>query len=46
MITKLLSTDQKRLGTEEGSREDLWISLGRENRIDFMVDWGVKGDVV
>lgn len=36
MIIELQSVDPQMLGIEERSRRDAWISLGRENRIDFM----------
>lgn len=35
-ITILYSTDLERLSNKEGSRENTWISLGRENRIDLV----------
>jgi hypothetical protein len=36
MIIKLQSIDPERFGIEERTKEDTWISLGGENRIDFM----------
>jgi hypothetical protein len=33
-IIMLQSTDPERLSNKEGSRRDVWISLGRGNRID------------
>ena len=32
----LQSTDPDRLSTKEGSRSNVWISLGRGNRIDYV----------
>ena len=48
MITKLQSIDHKRLGTEEGTWGDTWISLGRGNRIDFMIEsgWDTNGGIM
>lgn len=34
MMTKLQSIDTERLGLEEGSRVDTWISLGEISRIE------------
>ena len=40
----LQSTSPKRLGKKEGSRWDAQISLGKENRIDFMGGLGTNED--
>lgn len=39
-MKKLLSIDPQKLGIEEGTRGDTWISLGWENRIDVMSELG------
>jgi hypothetical protein len=35
----LQSIDSKKLSNEEGPREDTWISLRRENKIDIEIGW-------
>lgn len=38
----LESIDTDRLSKHKVSMEDIWISQGRENEIDFVVNWGMK----
>ena len=40
----LQSTDPENLSDKEDLRGDTWISLGRENRINFVDGLGVEGD--
>ena len=46
MKIKVQSKDPERLGTEEGSRGEAWISLREGNRIDFAGELGQMGSGV